>query len=132
MLRVSQALLARTAASVTWFAAGAAKLVFPAAAKIGDASVPSWAVAIIGIVELLLAAAWWIPRLRYFAAIVGLLAVIAFFLAMSSGVLQPEDCGCFGRLQLSRSRHYFALGILAASSSLGILADTRKHSYAIE
>ena len=72
-----------------------------------------------------MASAWWFPRARRVAAMIGLGMVVVLALAMLVGVIDPETCGCFGRLRVSRARHIFALGLLAILSSLGVLLDPR-------
>lgn len=113
----------RGLASAAWLLAGLAKIIFPSEARIGSAILSEEWVLGIGAYELLLAAAWWIPRLRRFGALTGLATVLIFATAMLAGWVSPETCGCFGELKVSEARHKFALGLLAILGSLGLLLE---------
>jgi hypothetical protein len=110
-------------ASLGWASAGVAKTLFPAPAVVGGVAVAVPLVIMVGLLEIGIAAAWWLPSVRKHAAFVGMVAASVFAISIIGGVVTPETCACFGSLQVSKSRHLMALGLLIVISALHILSS---------
>ena len=120
----------RCGASLGWLAAGVAKIAMPAPAEVAGLPISSGAIAAFGVLEVGLAVAWWVPALQNSVTIVSLVAASAFAACMILGVLTPETCSCFGKLQVSRNRHLLVLGILIVTSAMISIYDERAKSTA--
>lgn len=123
MCRYIAAMVVRIAASGVWVAVGFAKFLAPSSATIGGHALPAYVLTAVGAVEIMLGMGWWIARVRTMACVASLFLACLFAVLVATGVVVPESCGCFGRMQMSMARHLLVVGVLLIIGSLSLRLD---------
>jgi uncharacterized membrane protein len=113
-------------ASLGWGMSGLAKVLLPKQAVFAGLTVPTIAVIGAGLCEVVLACAWCLTKLRRAAALTSLVLSGIFGLGILVGLVDPDTCACFGKLQASRSRHLLIVGILTILSSLALISHQER------